>query len=105
VIVLLAFIMDKRKRKYIGRLDPNYLGMRLIRVGETPAATRFDGKDHHVELWPKRYFISPGMMIEERGAGASLDINNVKIRRANTTRFLSLYLESRATPGISDSKQ
>jgi hypothetical protein len=26
------------------------------------------------------------MMIEERGVGASLDINNVKIRRANTTR-------------------
>jgi hypothetical protein len=26
----------------------------------------FDGKDHHVELWPKHYFISPGMMIEER---------------------------------------
>jgi hypothetical protein len=45
-----------------------------------------DGKDHHVELWPKHYFISPGMMIEERGVHASLDINNVKIRRANTTR-------------------
>jgi hypothetical protein len=41
---------------------------------------RFDGKDHHVELWHKHYFISPGMMIEERGVGASLDINNVKIR-------------------------
>jgi hypothetical protein len=40
----------------------------------------FDGKDHHVELWPKHYFISPGMMIEEQGVGASLDINNVKIR-------------------------
>jgi hypothetical protein len=49
----------------------------------------FAGKDHHldgdskklkVELWPKHYFISPGMMIEERGVGASLDINNVKIR-------------------------
>jgi hypothetical protein len=25
-------------------------------------------------------------MIEERGVGASLDINNVKIRRANPTR-------------------
>jgi hypothetical protein len=46
----------------------------------------FDGKDHHVELWPKHYFISPGMMMEERGVGASLDINNVKIKRANTTR-------------------
>jgi hypothetical protein len=46
----------------------------------------FDGKDHHVELWPNHDFISPGMMIEERGIGASLDISNVKIRRANTTR-------------------
>jgi hypothetical protein len=46
----------------------------------------FDGKDHHVELWPKHYFISPGMMIEDRGVGASLDINNVKKRRANPTR-------------------
>jgi hypothetical protein len=64
----------------------------------------FDGKDHHVELWPNYYFISPGMMIEERGVGASLDINNVKIRRANTTRIISLYLESRATPGISASR-
>jgi hypothetical protein len=63
----------------------------------------FDGKDHHVELWPNHDFISPGMMIEERGVGASLGINNVKIGRANTTRFLSLYLESRATPGISAS--
>jgi hypothetical protein len=27
----------------------------------------FDGKDHHVELWPNQDFISPGMMIEERG--------------------------------------
>jgi hypothetical protein len=85
----------------------------------------FDGKDHHAELWPKHYFISPGMMIEKRGVGASLDINNVKIRRATTTRchytgrvrgsdysepgekhitrMLSLYLESRATPGISAS--
>jgi hypothetical protein len=43
------------------------------------------------------------MMIEERGVGASLDINNAKIGRANTTRILSLYLESRATPGISAS--
>jgi hypothetical protein len=63
----------------------------------------FDGKDHHVELWPNHDLISPGMMIEEPGVGASLDINNVKIRRANTTRILSLYLESRATPGISAS--
>jgi hypothetical protein len=46
----------------------------------------FDGKDHHVELWPNHDFISPGMMIEKRGVGASLDINNVKIRRANTAR-------------------
>jgi hypothetical protein len=46
----------------------------------------FDGKDHHVELWSKHYFISPGMMIEKRGVGASLDINIVKIRRANTTQ-------------------
>jgi hypothetical protein len=38
----------------------------------------FDGKDHHldveskklkVELWPKHYFISPGMMKEDRGVG------------------------------------
>jgi hypothetical protein len=36
---------------------------------------RFDGKDHHVELWPNHDFISPGMMID-----------NVKIRRANITR-------------------
>jgi hypothetical protein len=31
----------------------------------------FDGKDHHVELWPKHYFISPGMMKKERGVGGS----------------------------------
>jgi hypothetical protein len=42
-------------------------------------------------------------MIEEWGVGASLHINNVQIRRANTTRILSLYLHSRATPGISAS--
>jgi hypothetical protein len=65
----------------------------------------FDGRDHHLELWPNHAFISPGMMIEERGVGASLGFNNVKIRRTNTTRILSLYLESRAAPGISASHQ
>jgi hypothetical protein len=29
----------------------------------------FDGKGHHVELWPNHDFISPGMMIEEREPG------------------------------------
>jgi hypothetical protein len=39
----------------------------------------FDGKDHHVELWPNLDIISPGMMTEEQGVGANLDINNEKI--------------------------
>jgi hypothetical protein len=46
----------------------------------------FDVKGHHVELWPNHDFIAPGIMTAERGVGASLDINNVKIIRANPTR-------------------
>ncbi|KDR20850.1 A disintegrin and metalloproteinase with thrombospondin motifs 12, partial [Zootermopsis nevadensis] len=44
------------------------------------------GKEQLVELWPNYDFISPGMMIEERGPGASVDVNKVKIRPANRTQ-------------------
>jgi hypothetical protein len=47
---------------------------------------KFNGEDHHVELWPNHDLISPGMMIEERGPGASRDINKIKLRPANSTQ-------------------
>jgi len=46
----------------------------------------FNDKNHHVEMWPNHGFISPGMMIEERGSGAALDVKKVKVRPVNSTQ-------------------
>ncbi|PSN56829.1 hypothetical protein C0J52_08265 [Blattella germanica] len=43
---------------------------------------KFNGKDHHLEMWPNHAFISPGAMVEEHG---SHDVSKIKIRRVNNT--------------------
>jgi hypothetical protein len=42
----------------------------------------FDGKNHHLEMWPNNNFMSPGLVIEEWGADAALDVNKVTIKPA-----------------------
>ena len=46
----------------------------------------FNGKRHHVEMWPKNDFMSPGLVIEDWGPDAGLDINKVTIRAVNNTQ-------------------
>ena len=46
----------------------------------------FNGEYHHVEMWPNRNMMSPGLVIEEWGADAVLDANKVIIKPANYTQ-------------------
>ena len=46
----------------------------------------FNGKSHHVEMWSNNDFMSPGMVIEEWGSDAVLDINKVTIRPVNNSQ-------------------
>jgi hypothetical protein len=40
----------------------------------------FNGKSHHVEMWPNNDFMSRGLVIEKWGSDAGLDFNKVTIR-------------------------
>ena len=62
---------DTRKRKK--RSVPH--GSEKVHYGLT-----FNGRSHHVEMWPNNDFMSPGLVIEECGADAAMDVNKVKIR-------------------------
>jgi len=46
----------------------------------------FNGKRHHVEMWPNNDFMSPGLVIEEWGPDAGLDVKKVTIRAVNNTQ-------------------
>jgi hypothetical protein len=46
----------------------------------------FNGKSHQVEMWPNHDFMSPGLVIEERGPDAALDLNKVKLRPVKSTQ-------------------
>jgi len=67
---------DTRRRK---RNAPN--GSEEVHYGLT-----FNGKSHHLEMWPNHDFMSPGLVIEEWGPDAGLDINKVTIRAVNNTQ-------------------
>jgi hypothetical protein len=71
-----SYDSDTRKRKK--RTAPN--GSDKVRHGLT-----FNGKSHHVEMWPNNDFMSPGLVIEELGAEAALDVNKVTIRPMNNS--------------------
>jgi len=46
----------------------------------------FNGKSHHVEMWPNHDFMSPGLVKEEWGPDAALDVKKVTIRRLKNSQ-------------------
>ena len=60
--------LKRKKRNVPGGSETLYYGL------------KFNGKIHHVEMWPNNHFMSPGLVIEEWGADAALDVNKVTIR-------------------------
>jgi hypothetical protein len=70
---------DTHKLKRNKRNAPN--GSEKVHYGLT-----FNGKSHHLELWPNNGFMSPGVVIEEWGPDAGLDINKVTTRAVNNTQ-------------------
>ncbi|XP_069698808.1 A disintegrin and metalloproteinase with thrombospondin motifs 12-like [Periplaneta americana] len=46
----------------------------------------FNGKHHHMEMWPNHDFLSPGAMVEERDSGSAKDVKKIKIRPVKDTQ-------------------
>jgi hypothetical protein len=62
----------RRKRESVNDSDKVYYSL------------TFNGESHHVEMWPTHDIISPGLAIEERGPGATLDVDKISIRPAKS---------------------
>jgi hypothetical protein len=65
--------MDRDTRTRKKRSAPD--GSGKVHYGLT-----FNGKSRHVEMWPNNNFMSPGLVREEWGPDAALDVNKVTVR-------------------------